>query len=74
MIKCKNGYFQAKGTTPEIMADLTEILLGAKETFTKEWGGAVAEKLIRESIRLSFLSEAEIQKEIKEKLEKMMHG
>lgn len=74
MIKCKNGKFSCEGPQPEIEAELAIILRRVREIFAEKYGEEKAKKMIHECIRLSFLSEEELDAEFKKALTEVLFG
>lgn len=74
MIKCEKGIFSCKGSQPEIEAELVVIIRATRETFAEKHGEEKAKKMIHECIRLSFLSEEELDAEFKKALTEVLFG
>ena len=74
MIKCEKGIFSCKGSQPDIEAELAIIIRVTRETFAEKHGEEKAKKMIHECIRLSFLSEEELDAEFKKALTEVLFG
>lgn len=73
MIKCKKGNIKVQGSTEEVEADLTCVLISVRESLEKKLGKEQAAEEVRECIRLSFLSAEEVEREMLKEREKLMH-
>lgn len=65
MIKCEKGVFEAQGSNTALKADLAIIIENLKKCFAEKMGQEEADKEIREAIRLGFMTEEELKKELK---------
>lgn len=74
MIKSEYGSTAIKGDEAEIMSDATCMLRALRKTFAKEHGVKGAEERIHRIIKMSKMSEGEIDEMVIELLIKMMGG
>jgi len=70
MVKSNHGDTVITGSLPEIIADISAVLKTFREKAAEEYGMESAEHLVRESIRLSFMSEKETIEELKKAQER----
>lgn len=72
MIKCEITEIEICGPHIIVMAELTNLIKGARERFAKKYGQESADDDIRQCIRIAFMEEKEIERELEEKKRELM--
>lgn len=72
MIKYNKGTTELKGSLGEITADLTIITKAVYETIAEQRGEDFAKQRIEDAYKRAFMTEEELDREIKERVESIL--
>lgn len=73
MIKSKDGAVEVKGSTTDLLSDLSMIIRALRETFdTEDIPQEVGDKLINKAVELGFWTEEELAKENNKLVKELM--
>lgn len=73
MINTEKGSIHVKGSTTELLTDLSIIIKSLHDNLSKDLGPEISKEMITEAVNVGFLSEDEVHKKLNEaKMELLM--